>query len=339
MKTWLKGFLTAFCAILGGALGITMVIFLLMIAVSSSEMSKPNIKLKSLPNAQGLIRESSKKVPSILHLSLEGIIGNGLLKEDRLELIFSYILNDIDLKNNISGVLLDINSPGGDVAETHRIYQLICDMKQRLNVPVYVFANGVCASGGYYIACGADKIFGSTTSLVGSIGVVSWPPFFNVTDLLERIGVNATTIKAGNHKDDMNPFREWTENETASRQEMVDFFYDVFVDIVVKNRPLITNDLLKNVYGAKVLNVYKAQEAGFVDEVVESPRDVIAKLVKEKGIEDNYIVLGLAENGLWKKMLKERYSSKNSINLFTQFLGSSVNIEKNMFPCSYRYIS
>ena len=75
-------------------------------------------------------------------------------------------------KDQVKGLLLAINSPGGTVDDSDGIYRLVQEYKSRLKIPVYAYVDGMCASGGMYIACAADKVYASDASLVGHVGVI-----------------------------------------------------------------------------------------------------------------------------------------------------------------------
>src|SRR5690606_9333623 len=111
-------------------------------------------------------------------------------------------------KSPVVALLLHIQSPGGTVIDADGIYRAIKAYKAQHNIPVYAYVDGLCASGGMYIAAAADKIFASDVSLIGSVGVIS-PPTFNFTKTMEKLGIEALTLSAGIGKDDLNPFRPW----------------------------------------------------------------------------------------------------------------------------------
>ena len=90
------------------------------------------------------------------------------------------------------------------------IYRAIKHYKEQYQVPVIAYVDGLCASGGMYIACAADKIYATDVSLVGSVGVL-FPSFMNFSKLLDTVGVQSLTISSCKGKDDMNPLRPWKE--------------------------------------------------------------------------------------------------------------------------------
>src|SRR5207244_10146556 len=125
-----------------------------------------------------------------------------------------------------------------------------------------------CASGGMYIACSAEKIFATDSSLVGHVGVLL-PTMFNFSQLMDTIGVGSKTITAGKDKDIMNPFRPWKPNEGASLQAITDVLYTQFVDIVTKSRPKLTKEALIE-EGAQIYSVEEALRLGYIDDKTNS---------------------------------------------------------------------
>ncbi len=109
----------------------------------------------------------------------------------------------------IKGVILRINSPGGTVTASDTIYEEIRRFKKEKKVPVVAQMNDVAASGGYYVAVAADRIFAQPTSITGSIGVILQK--FNLHELLGKIGIANTPVKSGALKDLGSPFRPSTE--------------------------------------------------------------------------------------------------------------------------------
>ncbi|MFN0065421.1 MAG: S49 family peptidase, partial [Chlamydiales bacterium] len=216
------------------------------------------------------------------------------------------------LKNGrVKGILLVINSPGGSANESNIIYRLLKQYKERYDVPIYSYVNGFCASGGYYIACATDKILANEVSLIGSVGVLGWPPYMNVSDALEKIGVNSKTVFAGKGKDEMNPFRAWKPDEGLSRQQIVDFYYSTFVNIVTENRPNLPEEKLINDYGAEIYPAYLAKEYGYIDESNLLLSDALGLLATASGIneDEKYQVITFKTKSWWKEAIKSQSES------------------------------
>jgi protease-4 len=169
-------------------------------------------------------------------------------------------LEAAEADRNISAILLYINSPGGSVVASDEIYRALTRMEK----PVVAYAGEMAASGGYYVACGADRIVAHPSSIVGSIGVIS--QVILLEELLDDLGVDIETIKSGDAKDMGSPVRPLTEEERAFLQAIVDQSYQLFVDVIVESRGLSREEVLA-VADGRVLSGHDALELGLVDEL------------------------------------------------------------------------
>ncbi len=228
--------------------------------------------------------------PVILKLSIEGVIGTQKLNEETLERILIESRRGLLSNNRVKAILLYINSPGGAASDSNSIYHQIVEYKNQYKVPVYAFANSLCASGGYEIACAGDMIYAAPVSIIGSVGA-KIGPFFNFKDLMTRYGVNAVTIAKGLDKDMMSPFRAWKENEDESLNNIVDAEYHRFVDLVASSRPRLDKSKLINEYGAKVFDTETSYEYGYVDEKDATLRATLKELAMKANLGETYQVV------------------------------------------------
>lgn len=306
----LRAFFVAFFGILGALIALAAIIILIGIGISSSpKEDKFSAKVKILPDAQGHRKHLGSHSPVILQISLDGEIGTDPLTADKIQTILLESQEDEFQKERVKGILLVLNSPGGTVNDSDIIYRYLKEYKARYHVPIFAFVDGLCASGGYYIACAADKIFASDVSLIGSIGVVSWPPFINVSDAMEKIGVSALTVLAGKGKDDMNPFRPWKPDEQKNYQHLIDYYYKRFVSLVQEDRPKVDADKLVQEFGAKVFPAPQAEENGLIDTSGSTRSLALTALAKEANIEGEYQVVTFETKSWWKRMFKEEAQS------------------------------
>jgi protease-4 len=165
--------------------------------------------------------------------------------------------------DSIKAVVLQVNSPGGGVVESAQIYDKIKEVQEEVGVPFYVSMGSMAASGGYYIAAPAEKIFLNKETLTGSIGVIM--ESVNYGKLAEKYGVDFVTIKTGPYKDIMSPTREMTEDERAMLQDMINESYESFVDIIEEGRGM-TEAEVKKVADGRIMNGRQAIEAGLADD-------------------------------------------------------------------------
>ncbi|KLE09961.1 signal peptide peptidase SppA [Aliarcobacter butzleri] len=196
---------------------------------------------------------------------------------------------------NIKGVLLVVDSPGGAVAPSVEVAYAIKELKQIK--PVVVYASGVIASGSYYASIWADKIIANPGSMVGSIGVIMQG--VNTKELMDKIGIQTQTVKAGKYKESGTPTRKWTEFEEKQLQSVIDDTYNMFITDVATARNLDIKNYT-SFADAKIFTSKQAKDVGLVDEVANIT--VAQKTLAE---------LSKVENPVWKKEDKfEKFMDK-----------------------------
>jgi len=132
-------------------------------------------------------------------------------------------------------VVLEINSPGGSPVQSAYIYEEIMRLKQEHpDKPMYVVVSDICASGGYFVASAADKIYVNKSSLVGSIGVRM--DNFGFVEMMKKIGVERRLLTAGENKAMMDPFLPEKSDQVAHLQAMLDEVHGHFIDAVKRGR-------------------------------------------------------------------------------------------------------
>jgi protease-4 len=189
-----------------------------------------------------------------------------------------------------AGVILRINSPGGSPVQSG----IINDEMQRLRaehpeIPLHVVVEDVCASGGYYVAAAADKIFVDKASIVGSIGVLM--DGFGFTGSMEKLGVERRLLTAGQSKGFLDPFSPQNESHKDHAKQMLDEIHQQFIDVVRKGRgkrlketPEMFSGLMWS--GAKSIELGLADGYGTVDSVA---RDVFkASDVRDFSVKQNF---------------------------------------------------
>lgn len=188
--------------------------------------------------------------------------------------------------DTIKAILFQVDSPGGDVGITAHIHRKIVEMQEEFDKPIYVTMGSSAASGGYYVSAPADKIFAESSTLTGSIGVIMQS--INFSGLLDKYGVDFTTIKSAKHKDIMSPAREMTEEEEDIMQSMVDEMYDEFIDVVVDGRDM-DEGTVRELADGRVYTGNQAEENGLVDEV-GNYEDALDALKEDHDLEDAAVV-------------------------------------------------
>jgi len=189
-----------------------------------------------------------------------------------------------------AGVILRINSPGGSPVQAGIIADEIGRLRgKHSDKPLYVVVEDVCASGGYYVAAAADKIFVDKASILGSIGVLM--DGFGFTDSMDKLGVERRLLTAGENKGFLDPFSPQNERHKEHAQGMLDDIHRQFIEVVRKGRgarlketPEMFSGLMWT--GAKSVELGLADDFGTVDSVA---RDVIkAEEIRDYTIEPNF---------------------------------------------------
>ncbi len=190
-------------------------------------------------------------------------------------------LQKAEKDDRIVGLILRINSPGGTVTASDIIHHDIVEFKKRKKIPVLACIMGVGASGGYYVATAADEIVAHPTAITGSIGVIMMK--FNVEGLMGKIGVEEQTVKSGDKKDIMSPFRRATPEEVRLGQEIIDQLQGRFLDVIMA-RPgnRLSRGELGMLADGRVFTAGQALEGklidrvGYLDDVIDSVRKLAA---------------------------------------------------------------
>lgn len=161
----------------------------------------------------------------------------------------------------VKSLLLRIDSPGGAVGPTQEIYEEIQRFR-RSGRKVVASLGSVAASGGYYLASAADRIYAYPGTITGSIGVVVVLP--NAQEMLGKVGIKFNVIKSAPHKDMGSPFRKMTKDDRAIFQRLIDDTYRQFVKAVAAGRGIPMKKALKIADGS-VYSGERAKELGLVD--------------------------------------------------------------------------
>ncbi len=230
--------------------------------------------------------ESSKRFiefNKIALISVDGFIGES-------SSLFSLTTSAADIKerlelarndSRVKGVLLRINSPGGEVTTCDIIYNEIRAFADETHKPVVAYVMTVGASGGYYVAISADKIFMNPMTVTGSVGVIM--EFTNAERLWSFIGLQSIAVKSGAKKDMGSPFRSIGPDEMAIFQKMNDEMFHGFLDKVQARRKL-SEDAARTISDGRVLNGSEAVALGLADQTgeIKAAIDEVKRLAKIK---------------------------------------------------------
>lgn len=201
---------------------------------------------------------SKKSIFSLLRGEYVGVLTiKGVIEEENNEYNQKWILETIELLKNDPqnrALLLKINTPGGSVYESDEVYTALRSYAQEK--PLYAYCASMAASGGYYIACAAEKIYANRNTLTGSIGVVSGQSV-DITGLLEKAGVKITTITSGKNKNMLNYNEPLSAEQQSIMQSIADECYTQFTSIVAERRNIAISEVHEIADG----RIYTAQQA------------------------------------------------------------------------------
>jgi protease IV len=206
--------------------------------------------------------------PHVAVVDVQGVIGTG---EGVSAETVNQGLRDALEDNNTKAIFLNINSPGGSPVQSALIYDEIRRLKKaHPQMPIYAVVGDLCASGGYYVASAADKIFVNQASLIGSIGVVM--NGFGFTQAMDKLGVERRVMTAGAHKALLDPFSPVSAMEKNHVQAMLDQVHQQFIGAVKQGRGerlKETPDMFSGLIwtGAESVELGLADDFGSVDSI------------------------------------------------------------------------
>jgi len=252
---------------------------LVSLLVAASGCGTPSFLITPVSSSYRLqerLVQSGSSGDKVLIVPVEGMLVNARVggmfqaQENGVSL-FTQQMRAAARDKSVKAVVLRVNSPGGTVTASDTMYEIIRDFRRKTGKPVVASTQEVCASGGYYVCCAADKIVTQPTSVVGSIGVLMNTMEF--TGALGKLGIRADSIKSGPLKDMGSPYRSMEQPERAVMQEMVDEYFNRFMDVVSSNRPvqearpsLPLKEDYRGVYSGRVFSGLRAVELGLADQ-------------------------------------------------------------------------
>lgn len=208
-------------------------------------------------------------------ITLEGEIGGGMddqvkMLRDSMEAAYS--------NPNAKGIVIRANSPGGSPVISNTAFNEIRRLKsEHKNIPVYVVAEDMCASGCYYIAAAADKIYANPSSIVGSIGVIGGG--FDVTGLMEKLGIKRRLKTAGSNKGMGDPFTPETPEQGKIWEGILSDTHQEFIKAVKLGRGEKLKDKeYPDVFSGRIYVGLEAKKVGLIDDfgsVYSIARDVV----------------------------------------------------------------
>ncbi len=254
--------------------------------------------------------ESSTNIIAVIEL-------NGLIIEASSQLsnlTNPFIISPRSIKNNLEkledispiAVIFSINSPGGTVSASKKLYDIIKNYKKNhKDTKIFIHTDELLASGAYWVATAADGIYASYGSITGSIGVKGPDWFFYDKPVTISTGIFGNTVetengikvfsnKAGKSKDLFDQFREPTKSELEHLQNMVDEVYNDFIRIVSKERKIEMNNLKEDI-GALIYTSKQAYNQNLIDDEL-TLEEVINITIKDKNLRDFKVIKMINSN-------------------------------------------
>jgi protease IV len=227
---------------------------------------------------------------------------------------------------SVKAVILFVDSPGGSVFASDEIYLQIKEM----NKPIIAAMGSLAASGGYYVSAPAQEIWASPHTLTCSIGVIS--QFINLEEFAKEYGVTAITVKSGKFKDTGNPFREFTAEDQALWQVIIDEAYGEFVRIVAEGRKM-GEENVRAVADGRVCTGKQAKEMGLVDNLGYLP-DAIDRAAELGGIVGEPRIVEYTRNLSFFEALGSTFNRPSPVEEVKQLLHFNAGS-----PLMYLYIA
>ncbi|WP_194975181.1 signal peptide peptidase SppA [Aquiflexum lacus] len=244
----------------------------------------------------------------IMSGEMDGTIGSDKFKEE---------IKKARLNKDIKAIVLRINSPGGSALASEVIWRELEEAKKEK--PLIASMGEVAASGGYYIAAGADTIVAQPNTITGSIGIFAL--WFNAQGLLNnKLGITTDVVKTGEFSDFLSPTRKVSEMEKAIFQGQVEEGYDIFLSRVAEGRNKSKEDIMK-VASGRVWTGNQARQNGLVD-VLGSLEDAIQIAANKAQVSDDFRIVYYPQEKPWFERFLGQFSNDVQVFYQKQKLGS-----------------
>ena len=328
-------FFSVFFRTLGflSALLIFLIIINFALSFSNELEKKQFVMTKGIPSSDNIIANINLNGPIFNN---SNVLGNNLYDYINPSQVKSYLEELKELR--IKALIININSPGGTVSATAELEQIIYEFKKNTDTKVYFYTKEILASGGYWVATTADKIYASYGSIIGSIGVSgpSWFYYNTPTSLSSGIfgqtieaekGIEVFNQNAGEGKDLFNPFRRPKSDEIEHLQSIVDDVYNNFITKVSKSRKIEISNLKTNI-GALIYSSNQAKNNFLIDDILNY-ETLIDLIIKENKFEDYKIYENKVNNSILSNLLvkyEDKTNNKYSLENICKNLETNISV-------------
>lgn len=252
----------------------------------------------------------SNPMEKISVINVDGVIANDANNDTVVDM-----LEDARKDPSVVGVIMHINSPGGSVYASEKIYKEIKKI-QETNKPVYAVMQELAASGGYYISAPCDKIFASNETFTGSIGVIMQS--YSLEGLFEKYGIKEQNITTGKMKDAGSPGKALDKEEREYLQNLVDSAFARFVKVVADGRDMSEADVRKLADG-RIYDGSQAVENGLVDSIGDLEA-AYKDMAKEYNLSDPLAVEKVDVFSNFSKYLPGFKSNKSDLEVLEEMM-------------------
>ena len=232
--------------------------------------------------------------------------------------------------DDVKGVLLAVDSPGGLVADSHQVYHALSELRK--TKPIAVMMKRIAASGGYYVSMAAGKegkIYAEPTTWTGSIGVII--PRFDLHTLAEKIGVKSDPLATGPYKDTLSPIRELTEAERALWKDIMDEAFAQFVGVIAENRPGLDEEAVRKLATGQVYTAKQAKANGLIDEIGYE-EDAIEALKARLGLKTARVVTYQTQFGVFDLLSGSVEANRSEVQTRSLL---EMTVPRAMYYCSW----
>lgn len=239
--------------------------FVLMIAVFRRAAGDGFVDREPLPRFREVTVERGRGTGKVALIVMRGLISSSLPGSVGETMVddMRAALQQAREDDRVKAVILEIDSPGGEVTASDEIYNAV--VKTRARKPVVVYMDTLAASGGYYVSCGGRYLMANETTITGSIGVIIQT--LNYEQLFNKIGLASVVFKSGKFKDILNGARPMTPEEKEYIQNFVMKTYEKFLGVVAKERSIPAETLRNGIADGRIMSGKDAVENKLIDGV------------------------------------------------------------------------
>jgi protease-4 len=249
------------------ALCVSLIVNVIMTIAAFSRLNGTSREQEAVPRFRETIVDRGRKgsndkiaviaLRGVISSSLPGNVGESMVDDMR------YALEQARDDENVRAIVLEVDSPGGEVTASDVIYNAV--VRARAKKPVVVYMDSLAASGGYYVSCGGKYLMANETTITGSIGVIIQT--LNYEQLMNKVGLASVVFKSGKFKDMLNGARPITPEEREYVQGFVMSTYEKFLGIVAKERNLPADGLRNTVADGRILSGKDARDHKLIDDL------------------------------------------------------------------------